>query len=595
MTRPGTNLLTQTLAVCRRTFVFVGLFSMAINILMLSVPIYMMQIFDRALTSGSKETLIVLTIMAIAAVLTLALMELVRSKIMVRVSSWLEDVLGPEALERSIGSTLRGRFYRTESLQDIANIRNLLGGAAIFSLFDAPWVPVYLLVIFLLHPWLGVVALGGAVLLFALAIVNEKITNRPLRDASMMALTANRRAEMTTRNAEAVDAMGMAQSLIDRWAIENKAVLSLQREASDRAGIIVSMTKFFRLAIQVGILGLGAYLAMEQVLTPGGMIAASIILGRALQPVEQAIGTWRQVIGARASLRRLKGFFDEGGLRQKSMPLPEPEGYLTVEKVSFVPPGGEKPILRNISFAASPGEALAIVGPSAAGKSTLARLIVGSWQPTSGVVRLDFADIFRWSRENVGRFIGYLPQDVELFGGTVRDNIARMRDVPPEDIVKAAQMAGVHEMILRLPKGYETEIGESGTVLSAGQRQRIALARALLGEPRLVVLDEPNSNLDSEGEQALATAIRSLKNQGANVIIIAHRQSVLTHVDRILVLRNGTVDLIGTKEEVLAQIRQPKEAPKPEKGDPRMVRRQPGGRPALKSGRSVPATRSTGK
>jgi PrtD family type I secretion system ABC transporter len=560
--------LTATMRGCRRAFGFVGLFSLSINLLLLTVPLYMLQVFDRVLASQSEETLVFLTIIAIGAVLVLGLLELVRSRILVRASRWLEEMLAPAVFERSIAAALYGRPYRTEALRDLGQLRSFLGGSAIFSLFDAPWVPIYLLVIFLLHPVVGFVALAGAVVLFALAVLNELLTRNPLRTANRDATHGMQRAEATMRNAEVIDAMGMMPGVVASWLSRNGRALEQQILASDRAGTVLALSKFLRLAVQIAVLGAGAFLVVRHELTPGAMIACSILTSRALAPVEQAIGTWKQVIGARTAYGRLKAHFAEAKLlRATGMPLPAPSGHLRVEGVTFAYPGTTRTTLKAVSCELLPGEALAIVGPSAAGKSTLARLLIGVWPPNVGAVRLDGADVHAWDRENFGRYVGYLPQDVELFAGTVQENIARLGDARPAAIHQAAQMAGVHEMILRLPRGYDTEIGEGGSILSGGQRQRIALARALLGPPRFLVLDEPNSNLDGSGEEALSNAIAAVKAAGGTVVIIAHRPRMLTHVDKILLLRNGLVEAFGMREEVMKLISRPRPVPTPAVGD----------------------------
>jgi PrtD family type I secretion system ABC transporter len=453
-------------------------------------------------------------------------------------------------------------------LRDLGQLRSFLGGSAIFSLFDAPWVPIYLLVIFLLHPVVGFVALAGAVVLFALAVLNELLTRKPLRTANREAMHGMQRAEATMRNAEAIDAMGMMPGVVASWLSINDRALEQQVLASDRAGTVLALSKFLRLAVQIAVLGTAAFLATRHELTPGAMIAGSILTSRALAPVEQAIGTWKQVIGVRAAYGRLKAHFTETRLlRATGMPLPAPSGHLSVEGVTFAYPGTTRTTLKAVSCELLPGEALAIVGPAAAGKSTLARLLIGVWPPNVGAVRLDGADVHTWDREDFGRYVGYLPQDVELFAGTVQENIARLGDARPPAIHQAAQMAGVHEMILRLPRGYGTEIGEGGAILSGGQRQRIALARALLGPPHFLVLDEPNSNLDGSGEEALSNAIAAVKASGGTVVIIAHRPSMLTHVDKILLLRNGQVEAFGMREEVMKLISRPRPVSTPAAGD----------------------------
>jgi PrtD family type I secretion system ABC transporter len=543
----------------------VGLFSMVFNLLGLVVPLYMMQIYDRVLASGSRETLLWLTLMALGVLLVMALLDASRSAIAVRVSGWLEERLAPQAFARAVETALRQRDYNTEALRDLSTVRNALGGAALFILFDALWAPAYLAVIFLLHPWLGFIALLGTLLLMTLALLNERITRPPLDAGNDLRIKGMRNVEMAVRNAEAVIGMGMTGGVTARWMAANQRVLDLQLAASRRSTAIVAATKALRLLLQIAVLGAGAMLVLDQSISPGSMIAASIIMSRALAPVEHAIGTWKQIVGYRTARDRLARFFELPALPQGGMALPAPQGCLSVESVTFVPPGSKQPVLRRVSFDANPGEAVAILGPSAAGKSCLARLLVAAWKPNAGAVRLDGAKVYDWPRQDFGRYVGYLPQDVELFAGTVRDNIARMGEAADEDVVKAAKIAGVHEMILRLPKGYHTEIGDGGARLSAGQRQRVALARAIFGGPRLVVLDEPNANLDADGELALARAIVALKEAGATTLVVSHRQSILMQADKVLLLRDGMVERFGARSEVLRGLVPPgrREAPAP--------------------------------
>jgi PrtD family type I secretion system ABC transporter len=558
------QVLKATMAGCRRSFAHVALFSMFINILVLTVPLYMLQIFDRVLASESRETLLYLSLIALAAVFTLGALELVRSRILVRVSSWIEQHLAAEAFERSVAATLRAKPYRTEALRDLGQLRSFFAASGIFALFDAPWVPIFLLATFLLHPVIGVIAAAGALLLFLLAVLNELVIRTPWRAANHAAIRSMQRAEATARNAEAIDAMGMMPAVVGRWLATNREVLQHQAAASNRAGAFVALSKFWRLAVQIAVLAAGAFLVVEQGLTAGGMIAGSILTSRALAPVDHSISTWKQVVAARAAYVRLRSMFRSIVPRVESMPLPPPHAHITVEHLAFAYPGAGAPALQGVTFEVLPGEALAVVGPSAAGKSTLARLLVGVWPPSSGAVRLDGADVSLWDRADFGRYVGYLPQDVELFAGTVRDNIARMGNLPSDAVVSAARMAGVHDMILRLPMGYKTEIGEGGAVLSGGQRQRIALARALLGRPRLLVLDEPHANLDSDGDRALSDAIQAVKDDGGAVVIIAHRPGVLEHVDKILVLRDGQVHAYGASSEIMKLITRVRAVAKPE-------------------------------
>jgi PrtD family type I secretion system ABC transporter len=556
--------LRDGLAAARRALVPVGVFSLFFNMLALAVPLYTMQVYDRVLGSGSWPTLLYLTLAAAGVIAVNALLDIARAGVAVRVSGWLADRLAPQAFARAIEAALQSRDYSTEALHDVSTVRSFLGGATLFTLFDAVWAPVYLGVLFLLHPWLGGVGLVGSLALVALAALNERITRAPLQAAGRLRLRSMRAAERMTRNAEAVIGMGMTDHVTDRWADGNGRVLDLHTTASRRSTVMIAITKAARMLLQVAIIGVGATLVIDLQISAGSLIAASIIMSRAMAPVEQAIGTWRQIVDFRAARERLMRFFATPGLPQHGMALPAPEGHLSVEDVTFTPQGAEAPVLSRVSFRAEPGEIVAIMGPSAAGKSTLARLIVATSEPSAGAVRLDAADIHDWPRQDLGRHVGYLPQDVELFGGTVRDNIARMGAGSDEEVVRAARTAGVHEMILRLPKGYHTEIGEGGTRLSAGQRQRIALARAVFGAPRLVVLDEPNANLDGDGELALAKAVLALKEAGATTLVISHRQSILMQADRILFLRDGTVELFGPRQEVLGRLRSRRRADAPQ-------------------------------
>jgi PrtD family type I secretion system ABC transporter len=546
---------------CRTGLKAVGAFSLIINLLVLTGSVYMLQVYDRVLTGRSVETLIYLTIVAGVALTVVGLLEVVRSRILVRLGTWIERTLSPTVFARGLDNTLRGLAYRTEALRDLATLRSYLSGAGILALFDAPWMPIYLALIFLLHPLLGFLAFGGAAILFSLALLNHALTAGTLKEANSAAARGYQGAEAAFRNAEVVDGMGMGSAIIRRWDAVNAGVLKLQTRSSDRGGLITAFSKSLRMFLQIGVLGLGAWLVLQNELTPGGMIAASIVMARSLAPVEQAITSWRQTTGARDAWKRLKALFQEAPLHRATMALPRPKGHLSIEGVTYTPTSASAPVLRGVSVAVPAGEALAIIGPSAAGKSTLARLIVGLAQPQHGFIRLDGADVFGWSRDSFGRHVGYLPQDVELFPGTVRENIARMEEGDPSDVVAASKMAGVNEMILRLPDGYETQIGEQGANLSGGQRQRIGLARAVYKHPVLLVLDEPNSNLDADGEQALNEAIAAMKQVGSTVVLVAHRPSLMTHMDRILVLNAGTTQMAGPRDQVLTELRRLKHPP----------------------------------
>jgi PrtD family type I secretion system ABC transporter len=552
------NVLLEALAACRTAFVAVAGFSAAINLLMLTLPLYMLQVYDRVLTSRSTDTLLLLTVITIAALAVFAILESVRGHLMVQIGGWLDRRLGGDILSGSVARSLRSSGDPSvQGLRDLTTFRTFLTGPTMFPVLDSPWSPVFAGLIFTLHPLLGVLAVCGAAILFGLAVVNELASRAPLQQANGLAIRNLNQAEAAARNADAIHAMGMMPGLVARWRARAAEVETLQAAASLQSGRITAASKFMRMALQVGMLGVGAWLAILGEITPGAMIAGSILMGRALAPVEQAIGSWKQMVTARGAYRRLQEQFAATPPRGETMTLPVAEGRLDVEGVTFAHPGTTEPTIRNVAFALAPGESLGLIGPSASGKTTLARLLVGNLAPRAGTVRLDGADIASWPSAERGPYVGYLPQDVELFADTVQENIARMTEADPADVIAAAKLAGVHEMILRLPKGYDTEIGEGGAALSGGQRQRIALARALFGGPKLIVLDEPNASLDHAGEEALLVALEALRAQRATVVVIAHRPSVLRHVDKILVLRDGTVQTFGPRDEVIPRVTGP--------------------------------------
>lgn len=553
---------TRLLAPYRGPLAAAGVFSLFLNLLILTVPIYTLQIFDRVLSSRSVETLVMLTLAAGVALLTLATLDAVRSRVLLRIGIRLESELSREALRAGIAASARQPEDRggAQGPRDAAELRHFLTGPGMIALFDVPWVPVFVAVVFLLHPVLGAVALTGAVMLFGLALLNEIVTRRSLRAAHAAGTAAHAQAEGYLQSADVIMAMGMLPNAIKRWHRANAGTLSRLAIGVGRAGVLAGAAKLARLGVQVAIMAVAAYLILCGDLTPGAMIAASILMGRALAPVEVAIGGWRGLTSARAAYRRLAAALGPTRARIgcSAMRLPRPEGRLQVEQVIIAPPGAEQPVLRRVSFALAPGEALGIVGPSAAGKSTLARVVAGVWKPDHGAVRLDDADVYAWDPDDRGQHIGYLPQDVRLLAGTVAENIARLDpEAPAAAVIRAARMAGVHEMILRLPHGYETEVGDGGRLLSGGQRQRIGLARALFGRPRLIVLDEPNSHLDQAGEEGLHGAIAAAKATGATVVLITHRPSTLAAADKLLMLRDGVVELFGPASEVLAGLLRP--------------------------------------
>ena len=541
---------------CRQHFVAALAFSLGINLLYLALPLYMLQVYDRVLSSGSIPTLVLLTVACLIALATLAALDIVRARVLIRGGLRLDRLLSRRILSAMLERANDvGGVARAQALRDFDAYRQTVTGAGIHALFDAPWAPVYIVVIFIVNPLLGGLALACALVLISLALANEHATRAPLAAATEAAVRSHSAIEAGLRNAEVIQAMGMLDNLTRRWLAERVPLLHLQTAASDSSALITGAIRFSRLFMQVLMLGMGAWLVVEHTITAGAMFAATIILGRALQPVEQLTATWRQLVAGRSAYARVVQLLAERRPASERLSLPRPAGRVTAESVLCIVPGIRRPVVSGVSFVLEPGEALGVIGPSAAGKSTLARLVVGVRRPTAGIVRLDGADTHAWDRSEWGRYVGYMPQDIELFSGTVTDNIARFAQSPDEAVVQAAMAAGAHEMILALPRGYETEIGEGGSHLSGGQRQRIALARALYGNPALVVLDEPNSSLDADGEVALATCLRSLKSAGTTVIVITHRVSLLNTVDRLLHLRNGAVEAYGPRTEVLAKLR----------------------------------------
>ncbi len=533
---------------------FLRAFSLSLfsNLMMLAPALYMLQVYDRVLSSRNVTTLIMLSLMLVVVLLVMGALEKARASILQRVGTGLDQQLGTRVFDALLRRNLRApEGNAVQSLHDLTNLRQFLGGGGLVVLFDAPWAPIYIVVISLIHPLLGVFALVAAIVIFSLALANERMTRQPLDEAQKNSMRAASLASGQFRNAEVAEALGMVAGLRARWSMLQHKVLALQALASERASVIGGGTRFVRLASQSMILGLGAWLAIDDIITPGGMIAGSILLGRALAPVEQAIGHWKGWLSARGAHERLHDLMADYPTPPAAMPLPAPSGLVTVENVTATPPGGETPVLKNLAFRINAGDAVGVIGPSAAGKSSLARLLVGLWVPTSGHVRLDAADVSAWDKGELGPYLGYLPQDVELFEGTAAQNIARFGEIDGEKVVAAARRAGVHEMILRLSNGYDTVLGPTASSLSAGQRQRIGLARALYGEPRLVVLDEPNASLDDAGQAALAAALKELKQKGATVVIMTHRRSVLASVDKLICLRDGALVAYGPRDAVL--------------------------------------------
>jgi len=554
--------LAQAIRLCRHSFQSAAIFSLFINLLMLLPSIYMMQVYDRVLSSSSTSTLLMLTILAVVLFIMLGALEWVRSQILIRVSTRF-DLLLNERLYKVLfrQSLMSGGRSSTQPLSDLLVLRQFLTGNGLFAFFDAPWLPVYVGLLFLFHPAFGVVAIFSAVLLILLAIWNERATHDDLEQANKISVENANTTARNLRNAEVVHTLGMLPDLMTRWQEKQQKLIMLQAVASEKAGLIAALSKTYRVTMQSLILGLGAWLAIDKQISPGLMIGGSILLGRALAPIDLMIGSWKQFLSARTAYERLNTLLGQFPAEPERMPLPMPKGNLSAEQAVIVPPGSKTAVIKGVNFSIQAGTFIALIGASASGKSTLARALLGIWPTANGVIRFDGADVSQLDRSLVGPGIGYLPQDIELFDGTIADNIARFGELDSNKVVAAAQAAGVHEMILQLPKGYDSEIGGTGGLLSAGQRQRVGLARALYGDPVLVVLDEPNSNLDDLGEQALARALVALKVRGCTVIVITHRVGILGMVDRIMVLNEGALVLDGPRDEVLAKLNQRQQQP----------------------------------
>jgi PrtD family type I secretion system ABC transporter len=544
--------LTVAFAKVKPALMGVGVFSFFINVLMLATPLYMLAVFQRVLTSGSSDTLLFLTLLVIFALLVMGALLGVRAWLLAYLSSWLGVAVGETLMKENLRTTLSGQRSPDAPLRDLSQLQSFLSSPGLITLMDVPWVPLFVLVIFFLHPWLGVYSLVSVLFLSALAVINEYLVREPQRSALKFQSKSIQYAEQVERNVEVVQALGMEDDLVRRWTVLSDRSADEQYLAGARSAALTGISRFLRLAIQAGVLAVGAALVLGPAeFSAGQMIAASMLLGRALAPIDQAMGSWRTIIAARESLARLQALQQQAPPLLNATTLPSPEGNLEVAKMSFSPPGTDLELLQNISFKLAAGESMGVIGSSAAGKSTLCRMLVGVWSPTVGTVRLDSAKIHSWQKSDLGRHIGYLPQDIELFAGTVRDNIARWGDSRDELVIEAAMLADVHDLILRMPEGYDTEIGPGGVLLSAGQRQRIGFARAVFGNPSLLVLDEPNSNLDRAGELAILRALEKLKQAKTTVIIVAHHPAVLKQVDKLMLVAAGKVEAFGPRDQIM--------------------------------------------
>lgn len=566
MTPRPANLFEDALRTARRPLIYAFLFSAVSNILFLAFPIFTTLVYGRIFMSQNIASLVALTLGVVACFVIVMVLDNLRSKILIHFGVLFDRMLSRHVFAALFTKNLAGTG-QSQALRDLDQFRQSMTGHGVGALFDLPWAPIFLIVLFVIDPYIGLLTLVGGLILFGLAIAQERASTNALKDVNDAALRSYQFTDMALRNAEAVRALGMLPAIGARWQVDRSQLIAGQANASHRAGAIGDVIKFVTMIIQTLVMALGAYLAIKAVISPAVLFASTILSAKALAPLQRIVASWQELGYARQSYGRLMALLDGYEPVGSVTALPTPAGAVSVENVTFQPDGVAEPTLKNVSFAIAPGEALGIVGPSGAGKSTLSRLLVGIWRPTDGHVRLDGADVHAWDRAAFGRHVGYLPQDTELFTGTVRDNIARFRsDVSDAAVIKAAQEAGVHELIVRLPKGYDTPLGPFGTVLSVGQRQRLGLARALLGDPSLVVLDEPNANLDADGETALLQAMTLLKQRRATVIIVSHRASVFRHVDKMLVIRDGRVVNFGLRDVIMAslmQAAQPAQAPAP--------------------------------
>lgn len=549
------NELVSLLKTLKGSFYFAAFLSLFINLLMLVPTLYMLQLYDRVLASRSMETLIMLTIIVVVLFVILGLLEFIRSRILIRVGNAIDAKMSNRLFDAMFALANRHPGKATaQPLGDLTQIRQFLTGTPLFAFFDAPWIPIYIGVMFLFHPMFGYFAIFAAIVAVSLTLINEKRTKAGLEASNRHYQSSQSFISSSLRNSEIIEAMGMHGNIRRRWYGRYISFLNEQSDASDEAGLWSNTSKIVRMLMQSLVLGLGGYLAIIGEVTPGMMIAGSIVMGRALAPIDLMTGTWKQFSGARTSYARLEGLLAEFAIPVKPTPLPAPQGFIDVEGIVVLPPDSKVPSIKGVNLSIKAGETIAIIGPSAAGKSSLARAILGVWPCVNGKIRIDGAEIGHYDREVLGKFIGYLPQDIELFDGTISENIARYEDPKPEMVVEAAQVAGVHEMILQLPQGYDTPIGPGGIALSGGQRQRVGLARAIYCYPKIIVLDEPNSNLDDVGERALMQAILELKKRGSTVVLITHRPAILGIVDKIAFMRNGLLELFGTRDEVLAAL-----------------------------------------
>lgn len=551
------NKIDQALKACKRAFNYIVFFGFIVSFLTLATSIYSLEVFDRVLSSGSIETLIALTIIIVIFSIILHFVQAIRSTITSHISKYLDQKLSSLFIDLSLTSLKADNSKNSvpQNIKDLSVIRNFITSPTLITTIDAPWSLIYIIAIFFIHPIPAIIVMGGALILLFLAWLNNALTKKETEKINNMNINSIKELEIINRNTEVIEAMAMKDTLIANWQEINKKLTKLQGKLAFKSSIITNFTKFFRAMIYIVLIAVGAVLTLTNKMSPGGIIAISILSSKALIPFDAAINIWNNLLNSKKSYDRLKILTNDNSQELDLISLPEPIGKLTIQELAFNLLKAKKPIIKGINITINPGEIIAVIGPTAAGKSTLAKLIAGIYKPTLGTVRLDNADILSWKPEEISKYVGYLPQDIELFNGTIKQNIARMdKKAKDQDIIKAAQLAHIHNLIINLPKSYETDIGAWGTKISAGQRQRIGLARAFYGLPKLVILDEPNSNLDHEGEVALALTLKQAKKQKITTIIISHRQNILQAVDKILVIHSGEAKIFGPRDEVLKKL-----------------------------------------
>ncbi|ADY73958.1 type I secretion system ATPase [Desulfurobacterium thermolithotrophum DSM 11699] len=554
-TQEEKDIIREFLSYTRKSFLFAGFFSLFINLLMLLPAIYMLAVYDIVVPSRSVSTLIFITLLVVALYIISGLLQTIRSRILVRINNKIDSILNKKVINSTFDLALKHPTRASiQPLNDFQQIKQFLTGPTIFAFFDIPWTPIYLGVLFIFHPYYGFMATGVIVVVALITFLNEITTKKYLKKANESLIKSNRFMNHVIQNVEVIEAMGMRSKVYKKWLQLHQKYVSTLQKASDKGAFWSNATKTFRIMSQSLMLGLGGYLALNLEISTGMIVAGSIVLGRVLAPIDLMINSWRSFSSARLSYKRLNQLLNTFAEKPKPMKLPPPKGAISLEQVVVVPPDAKNPSLKNITMQIPAGEIVAVIGPSGAGKSSLARTLLGIWTPVAGKVAIDSADLKQWDREYLGQFIGYLPQDIELFEGTVAENIARFSEVDPEKVLEAARISGAHEVIVNLPDGYNTYIGPGGITLSGGQRQRIALARALYGNPRIVILDEPNSNLDDAGERALLNALWELKKRKVTVIVISHKINILELVDKIAFLQDGMLKMYGDAKTVLQQL-----------------------------------------